>query len=276
MNEMTKTETQESYPDQPLTVMEVREHVQLIQQVLQGVMINGIHYGTIPGAGDKPILFKPGAEKIMATFRLAADPQVEDYGTDDHAHFRVIVRLLAPSGRFVGAGVGECSGAETKYRWRAAVCASEFDEAPADRRRQVWKKGYGAKSDYQIDQVWTNGPDLANTILKMAKKRALVDAVLTVTAASDIFSQDLEGPAETIAQGNGGPVNVPRRMHPAAAQPKAPSEDGQKLVDELTEVAGGGWVKLQAAWGALTPAQRESVGGAFGAIKAIAEGNDHE
>ena len=38
-------------------------------------------------------------------------------------------------------------------------------------------------------------PDIAdvyNTVLKMAKKRAMVDAVLTITAASDIFTQDLE------------------------------------------------------------------------------------
>jgi hypothetical protein len=38
-------------------------------------------------------------------------------------------------------------------------------------------------------------PDIAdvyNTVLKIAKKRALVDATLTATAASDIFTQDLE------------------------------------------------------------------------------------
>jgi hypothetical protein len=34
--------------------------------------------------------------------------------------------------------------------------------------------------------------DTYNTVLKMAKKRALVDATLTATAASDIFNQDLE------------------------------------------------------------------------------------
>lgn len=34
--------------------------------------------------------------------------------------------------------------------------------------------------------------DTYNTVLKMAKKRAHVDAILTVTAASDIFTQDLE------------------------------------------------------------------------------------
>ena len=38
-------------------------------------------------------------------------------------------------------------------------------------------------------------PDIAdtyNTVLKMAKKRAHVDAIITVTAASDIFTQDVE------------------------------------------------------------------------------------
>ena len=33
---------------------------------------------------------------------------------------------------------------------------------------------------------------LANTVLKMARKRALVDAALTVGSLSDIFTQDLE------------------------------------------------------------------------------------
>ena len=33
-------------------------------------------------------------------------------------------------------------------------------------------------------------PDLYNTILKMAKKRALVDAIMTATAASDVFNRE--------------------------------------------------------------------------------------
>jgi hypothetical protein len=37
-----------------------------------------------------------------------------------------------------------------------------------------------------------NPSDYYNTCLKMGKKRALVDAVLTSTAASDIFTQDIE------------------------------------------------------------------------------------
>jgi hypothetical protein len=45
-------------------------------------------------------------------------------------------------------------------------------------------------------------PDIAdtyNTVLKMAKKRAHVDAILTATAASDIFTQDIDERAEEAA-----------------------------------------------------------------------------
>lgn len=37
-----------------------------------------------------------------------------------------------------------------------------------------------------------NPADYYNTCLKMGKKRAFVDALLTCTAASDIFTQDIE------------------------------------------------------------------------------------
>lgn len=266
MNEMIEHNT----IDQPLALTEMRAQVNLIQQVLQSVMIKDTHFGVIPGTGNKPSLLKPGAEKIMATFRLAADPQVEDLSTPDCARYRVTVRLISPSGRHVGSGIGEASTAEKKYRWRAAVCPQEFDEAPADRKKEEWKKGWNNKPPYKAQLIMTDSADTANTVLKMAKKRALVDAVLTATAASDIFTQDIEDLPEELRpmadQGNQAPGGVQ-----SASQ--APSAETQPLVDELTKVAKeGGWEKLREAWGALQPAQRESVGSAFGSIKKIAEG----
>jgi hypothetical protein len=41
-------------------------------------------------------------------------------------------------------------------------------------------------------QIRTEPADVANTVLKMAKKRAQIDLTLTATAASDIFTQDVE------------------------------------------------------------------------------------
>ncbi|MEC2076308.1 hypothetical protein [Metabacillus fastidiosus] len=38
---------------------------------------------------------------------------------------------------------------------------------------------------------------IVNTVLKMAKKRALIDAVLSATRASGLFTQDIEDFEET-------------------------------------------------------------------------------
>lgn len=200
------------YGERPMTAVDVRAQVNLIQQVMQGVMKSGQHYGVIPGAGDKPTLLKAGAEKIMTTFRLAAEPVVEDLSLADVMRYRVTCRLLMQSsGNFVGAGVGECSSDEEKYKWRFAVSEAEWNATPEDRRRIKYKR------EGQIKQVRTNPADVANTILKMAKKRALVDAVLTVTAASDIFTQDIEDMPEEVLK---PPVSQPQAKASTSAQPK--------------------------------------------------------
>lgn len=176
---------------------DVQTQVNAIQEVMNHIMKKDTHYGTIPGCGNKPTLLKPGAEKIMMTFKLSCDPQVEELSTDDEIRYRVTTRLTSRDGTFVGAGIGECSTNEEKFKWRKSVCDEEFDETPENMRRKKWGKYQG--KPYQTMQIRTNPSDLANTVLKMAKKRSLVDAVLTVTAASDCFVQDIEDlPAEIV------------------------------------------------------------------------------
>jgi hypothetical protein len=186
--------------EKPLTALAIQSQVNTIQEVMNQVMKQNVHYGIIPGCKE-PSLFKPGAEKIMATFRLSADPEVIDISDADQIRYRVKLRLISSGGVFVGAGIGECSSNEEKYKWRKAICKEEFDEAPVDRKREKWSKGFQNKPNYKQQQIRTEPADLANTILKMAKKRALIDAVLTCTAASDCFTQDIEDlPEEYINQ----------------------------------------------------------------------------
>ena len=175
-----------------LSAEEVRARVNLIQQVMKGVMKKGIHYGPIPGAGEKPMLYKPGAETLSVTFQLSHEYTIEDLSDIDLVHYRIRDRIGSQAtGKFICEGVGECSSDEEKYRWRKAVCDQEFDETPEDRRRVKWAHGRGG-SAYQVKQVRTNPADVANTVLKMGKKRAQTDGVLTATGASDVFGQDLE------------------------------------------------------------------------------------
>lgn len=186
-----------------------------IKAVMAQVMTDGVHYGRIPGV-SKPTLFKSGAEVLNTTFRLAPSYLSERIFHDD-GHLTVIAKCIlthAPSGMVLAEGEGMCSSRELKYAWRAAArsCPVCGAEAIIKGKQEYgggwlcWKNhkttpGCGAKfseGDQRIEGQATGkitNPDLAdtwNTVLKMADKRALVAAVLNGTAASDIFTQDVE------------------------------------------------------------------------------------
>jgi hypothetical protein len=245
-----------------LSAAEVRAQVNLIQEVMQSVMKNGTHYGTIPGC-PKPSLFKAGAEKIAVTFHIAVQSRAEDLSTPDAAAYRVTAEASTAHGRFLGAAVGVCSSDEEKYRWRKPVCDEEFAETPENLRREVWKKVYGKAA--KVKQVRTEPADIANTILQMADKRAYVAVVRRVTAASDVFTQDIEDlPPEVaagIAEGDATPpVQMPTARpaaKPRAAEPAhADPGDGTSVTGPVEAVTSkqtktGGWrhgIKISEAW----------------------------
>ena len=176
-----------------LTVHDLKGRHDRIQDVLKKIMKQGVDYGTIPGCGDKRALLKPGAEKILSTFELAVKIEPEHI-TDLSEPGKVRYRIISPivhihSGLVVGHGVGECSSEEEKYAWKAAVCNEEWEECDPSDRRSKWKRGKSGSKNYQVKQIRTNPADVANTVLKMCKKRSVVDGTLTATGASDMFEQ---------------------------------------------------------------------------------------
>jgi hypothetical protein len=177
---------------EPQTAVAIRSQVNLVQEVMKAVMKDGTHYGVIPGT-PKPSLWKPGAEVLAATFRIAVSYKTEDLSTSDVVRYRVTaIGIHQTSSIVMGEGMGECSSGEEKYKWRKASANKEYDATAEDRRRI--KYGYDKKKgqEYEIRQVRTEPADLANTVLKMACKRAQVAMILNVTAASDCFTQDIE------------------------------------------------------------------------------------
>lgn len=173
------------------SIAEIKSNIQIIQKVLDGVMKKGCHFDIIPGCGAKPTLLKPGAETIMATFRLGGEPIIEKETDGFDIVYTVKYRgFHIPTNNTVGYGIGRCSTAEKKYAWREAVCQEEFDETPETQRQIYWKKS-GNKA-IKVLQVRQSPADIANTVLKMAEKRAQIDFVRTSTGCSDMFAQDLD------------------------------------------------------------------------------------
>jgi len=202
---------------------EIRAQVNLVQEVMKAVMQEDVHYGKIPGT-PKPTLYKAGGEKLAQTFRLAPTYSVEDFSDRDVARYRVTCRLThQTSGIVVGDGIGSCSSAEEKYKWRRPVCDEEFDDAPDDRRRFKWVRGQNRP--FKAKQVRTEKADIENTVLKMAAKRAFLAAILNATAASDIFTQDIEDLPEELRHDEDDrqpePVQQPqsKRAQESPAQP---------------------------------------------------------
>lgn len=257
-----------------LTASDMREQVNLVQEVMKAVMKPDVHYGIIPGC-KQPSLYKAGSEVLLATFRIAVSVHVEDLSTDDCIRYRVrTVGTHAPSGIVVGEGIGECSSNEAKYKWRRCYIQKEFDTTPESRRRIKYIEWNGKV--YENMEVRTDPSDVANTILKMAKKRAQIDMTLTATAASDCFSQDLEDLPEELRERDGDDQRPQRSAarrgaESAGDQGRADSPERQKLIADLTAVADNGLAALTKAWGELSEDARRAVGAEFGAMKRRAE-----
>ena len=201
----------------------IKERINAIQKLMKDVLKPGTKendfagdYGIVPGT-KKPSLWKSGSEQILAMFQIAVEPVVEDLSVDDCYRYRVTTRLTnSRTGEFLGAGLGEASTDETKYKWRRTYSKPEFEATDPERRRI--KYGQYKKGNDWVDteemQVRQEPSDLANTVLKMAKKRSQIDATLTVTGASSMFEQDLEDlPEETqrelLSQRGGKPKTKP-------------------------------------------------------------------
>lgn len=189
---------------------ELVARMDVIQQAADKAMVENVDYGRIPGT-DKPTLFKPGAEKLGVLFQLDIQIENEKRWADD-GHLTVISKATAyhaPSGTRLAFGEGVCSTRERKYGKRQGMpscpnCGKPIRKSKNPTPQQsfyCWaKKGgcgvnypEGQFSDADFEEI--DNPDLAdtyNTVVKMAAKRARVDAVLAATGASALFTQDVE------------------------------------------------------------------------------------
>ena len=200
-----------------ISVAELVQQSGIIESAMREAMRKDVHYGLIPGV-NKPTLLKPGAEKLLVLFRLAPSYESEKIWHED-GHLTVMTKCVLthiPTGLVIAEGEGMCTTKESRYAWRKGerVCPEcgepqVREGKPRDGRPgnwYCWKKqgGCGATWDLSSEQgvifkAMDTGrvanpdlPDSFNTVLKMSDKRALLAAVLNGTAASDVFTQDLD------------------------------------------------------------------------------------
>lgn len=156
-------------PSFAITLNEAKERLLMLQNFVKEIMIPGIDYGLIPQC-QKPTLFKSGAEKLCDIFGFSKQFEVTSRLEDWEKplfHYEIKAILInKKTGLIEAEGLGCCNNRERKFKTQ-------------------------------------DGFSIINTILKMAKKRALIDAVLSATRSSGIFTQDIENTDITYQQNTG-------------------------------------------------------------------------
>jgi hypothetical protein len=145
-------------PEFAITISEARQRTKMLQKFVKDMMIADVDYGIIKGC-VKPSLLKPGAEKLCEIFGFSKQVEILNRIEDwDKGLFHYEVKVILTnkrSGVIEAEGIGCCNSREKKFKNQDSF-------------------------------------SIVNTLLKMAKKRALVDAVLSATRSSGLFTQDIE------------------------------------------------------------------------------------
>ena len=230
----------------PLTVDYIKERRAIIKRTIEEAMEEGVHYGVIPGTGERLALLKEGAEMLLSMFQVAVEPVVTDLSTPSEVRFRVECRGSV-NGIYVGSGIGICSSNEEKYRWRKPKTSQEFADAPPEMKKYKYGQGRGGK-EYKDPVVRQSPYDAIQTVLSMAEKRAKVDLCKGALAASEC----LKGKQST-KWGAGNKARDERRPPPQSSPESWAGKDTPP--NGGAGGAGQAQTKPPAGGGTITPGQ---------------------
>lgn len=208
---------------------DAKAFLQHLRAFVQSQMIEGEHYGVIPGTGNKPTLFKPGAELLKEAlgYSVEALDCIEErieLTPEPFFLYRYRCVITSPHGRRVGICEGSCNSRESKYAYRWAWPSEISPQERAGKETRIVETKRGRVVQYRIPNP--NPYDTLNTVAKMAQKRAFVGAVLMAARASVFFTQDIEDFDESDTGATAAPGRLSgatRRRRPAQPLPLASS-----------------------------------------------------
>ena len=172
------------------SVISTMEAIKEFQNIVAHHLVEGADYSKkgLFGKDSKPSLLKPGGEKIMSILGCRPEyvilTETEDFDKPLFYYKFRCQMIHIRTAQIWGDGIGSCNSKEKRYTW------------------DKWKK---AERPFEFSDV--------NTIQKMAQKRAMIQAVLTLGRLSNLFTQDIEDYAG----------------HPNAEKPKTQTADPNKL-----------------------------------------------
>jgi len=154
-------------------MIKVKEDMDLAELMVMNVLEKGLDWGLHPGTSSFA-LKDPGASTLINAFNCYPQPKIlYREVTEVKIAYVLNVYLISREDKQVKAtGTGACTTLETKYGYRWVPDPENYGYD----RKDLKKRTRGEQTFYRIPNPdWS---ELENTILKMARKRAEVDAAL--------------------------------------------------------------------------------------------------
>lgn len=168
-------------------IITIQHNIQMAEKLVMSVLEKEVDYGIHPGTSSYA-LRDPGASKIINSFNCYPDHKIlHSEETEDLTSYLVQANLISrQTGAIVAPGVGACSTMETKY----AVRWVENPEDYGYKREELTRR---RKGKFRIPNPEIS--DLGNTILKMAAKRAEIDACQNLPGVGSALKKLFGAPA---------------------------------------------------------------------------------
>ena len=133
----------------------------------------GTDFDVIPGT-KQPSLLKSGAEKIVSVYGLLVRYSIESKIENEEYEYE------------------DNKGELHKKRLFFYNVRCDLIKIANDGTEYLFTSGFGSANTSEKRNGWNSPFDSCNSTLKMAQKRALVQAALSVSGLSALFSQDIE------------------------------------------------------------------------------------
>ena len=188
-----------------------KERIAAMKEFVSGQMTEGVHFGKIPGTGGKKTLLKPGAELLTNIHGLHPEFEETERVCDRDAVKHWTKR----------DGEGDCRG-YFKYSFRCSLYRNGLKVG----------EGVGTCNNWEKKYLTVDPDDAENTIMKMGKKRAFIDAVLTATRTSDFFTQDMEDVAPAAEPVPDGGQEIPATVRPTTPPPQESHSTSEAVISD--------------------------------------------
>jgi hypothetical protein len=240
-----------------------------LRECMLAVLREGVDYGTIPGAGEKKNLLKPGAEKLLQWFGFGSRSIEVKTERDDPEHssgiadkvrrvgvtYRTEITKTIPGGGEVTVATCEGYAGYDEDRYYASA---EEARAKAEQKERFWAAKDGRQPNPKKWEIAAEYRAPWNTLIKMSQKRSYVGAAIDATGAAGLFTQDMEDAADTNAAPAGlatagraaierMPVAVKQELNAWYGSVNWPGPDAWDTEQWCTALVKAGWISRAVA-----------------------------